>query len=42
MAGRDFLPPSPVDGQAFLHNLPAQATSFVGRSGELGEIGVLR
>ena len=41
MAGWDFLPPGPVDGQAFLHNLPAQATSFVGRSGELGEIGVL-
>jgi hypothetical protein len=41
MADGIFLPSSPVDDQALLHNLPAQATSFVGRSGELREIGVL-
>ena len=35
------MPSSPAVGQSLLHNLPAQATSFVGRSGELTEIGGL-
>jgi predicted ATPase/DNA-binding CsgD family transcriptional regulator len=41
MAGQDFLPPISVADPALLHNLPGQATSFVGRSGELSEIRVL-
>jgi predicted ATPase len=41
MAGQDFLPPGSVDDPALLHNLPGQATSFVGRAGELSEIRVL-
>jgi predicted ATPase/DNA-binding CsgD family transcriptional regulator len=41
MAGQDLLPPSSADHPVPPHNLPAQATSFVGRSGELSEIGTL-
>lgn len=35
------MPPGSVDDPALLHNLPGQATSFVGREGELSEIRVL-
>ena len=38
MAGQDSLAPSSLDDPALLHNLPGQATSFVGRAGELNEI----
>src|SRR2546430_912190 len=41
MADGFFWPSSPVDARALLNNLPAQATSFVGRSGELREMGAL-
>ncbi len=41
MGGQDFLLPGSVDDPALLHNLPGQATSFVGREGELSEIRVL-
>ena len=38
MAGQDFLPPGSLDDPALLHNLPGQATSFVGRAGQLSQI----
>jgi predicted ATPase/DNA-binding CsgD family transcriptional regulator len=38
MAGHDFLLPGSLDDPVFPHNLPRQATSFVGRAGVLGEI----
>src|ERR1700733_4941199 len=38
MAGQGFLLPSSLDDPALLHNLPRQATSFVGRAGELSQI----
>src|ERR1700722_12945382 len=41
MAGQDLLPPSSADNPVPPHNLPGQATSFVGRSGELNEIETL-
>jgi predicted ATPase/DNA-binding CsgD family transcriptional regulator len=41
MAGGDVALTRPLDGGGLLHNLPALATSFVGRVSELGDIQAL-